>query len=189
VVTPRIKPLSEPYTPQVAERLKALMRGKDQEPIRLFRTFVHNPPMAAGLNAWGRYYFSQQLSLTMRERELVIDRTTARCGCDYEWGVHIAFYGERVELTRDQIRSIAHGKASDPCWDTHDALVIETVDALHDTATIDDELWGRLAGDFTNAQLLDLTLLSGWYHAISFAANAARVEPEDWAPLLGDVLG
>jgi hypothetical protein len=29
-----------------------------------------------------------------------------------------------------------------------------------------------------------LFLLAGWYHAISFAANAARVEPEDWAPRL-----
>jgi alkylhydroperoxidase family enzyme len=186
VVTPRIAPLSEPYAPRVAERLNALMPA-GREPIRLFRTFVHNLPMAEGLNAWGRYYLSRQLSLTMRERELVIDRTTARCGCDYEWGVHIAFYGERVALTPDQVRSIAHGAASDPCWDARDALLIEAVDALHDTATIDDELWARLAAEFTDAQLLDIMLLCGWYHAISFAANAARVEPEDWAPRLADV--
>lgn len=37
-------------------------------------------------------------------------------------------------------------------------------------------------------QLLDLFLLAGWYHAISFAANAAGVEPEDGAPRLADVL-
>lgn len=187
MVTPRIEPLSEPYTPEVADRLKAMMGGKDQEPIRLFRTFAHNLPMVDGLNAWGRYYNSRQLSLSLRERELVIDRTTARCGCDYEWGVHIAVHGARLELTPDQIRSIAHGGASDPCWDAHDALVIEAVDALHDESTIDDELWERLAGEFTAAQLLDLTLLCGWYHAISFAANAARVEPETWAPILADM--
>jgi alkylhydroperoxidase family enzyme len=184
VVTPRIEPLTEPYTPEVAGHLEAMMGGKDQEPIRLFRTFVHNLPMAEGLNAWGRYYFSRQLSLSLRDRELVIDRTTARCGCDYEWGVHIAFYGERVALTPAQVRSIAHGTGADPCWSSHDALVIEAVDALHDGATIGDELWARLAAEFSNAQLLDMTLLCGWYHAISFAANAARVEPESWAPTL-----
>src|SRR3712207_9476770 len=86
---PRSAPLPEPYPPEVAERLAALM-PPGQEPIRLFRTFVQNLPMAAGLNAWGRYYLSRQLSLGVRDRELVIDRTTARCGCDYEWGVHIA---------------------------------------------------------------------------------------------------
>jgi alkylhydroperoxidase family enzyme len=143
--------------------------------------------MAAGLNAWGSYYLSRQLSLSLRDRELVIDRTTARCGCEYEWGVHIAFYADRVALTRDQIRSITHGSAADACWDSHDALLIEAIDALHDTATIGDELWSRLAASFTDAQLLDLFMLSGWYHSISYAANAARVEPEDWAPRFADV--
>lgn len=186
-MTPRIEPLSEPYPPEVAERLAALM-PPGQEPIRLFRTFVRNLPMAAGLNAWGRYYLSRQLSLSVRDRELVIDRTTARCGCDYEWGVHIACYADRVGLTRAQVRSIAHGSPSDPCWTAHDAVLLEAVDALHDSATIDDELWPRLVAEFTHVQLLDLFLLTGWYHAISFAANAARVEPEDWAPRLADLL-
>ena len=58
------------------------------------------------------------------------------------------------------------------------------MDALHDSASIDDRLWPRLAAEFSDPQLLDLFLLAGWYHAISFAANAARVEPEDWAPRL-----
>jgi len=187
-VAPRIAPLSEPYAPEVAERLEAMM-PLGEPPIRLFRTFARNLPMAAGLNAWGSYYLSRQLSLSLRDRELVIDRTTARCGCEYEWGVHVAFYGARVALTDDQIRSITHGSAADPCWDGHDALLIEAVDALHDTATIDDELWGRLAEAFTDAQLLDLFLLCGWYHAISFAANAAKVEPEDGAPRFAHVLG
>jgi alkylhydroperoxidase family enzyme len=156
-------------------------------PIRLFRTLVRNLPMAAGVHAWGSYYLSRRLALSLRDRELVIDRTTARCGCEYEWGVHVAFNGERVGLTPDQVRSIAHGSPVDSCWSTHDALVIEAVDALHDTATIDDALWTRLATELTDAQLLDLTLLCGWYHAISFVANAAEVELEEWAPRFADV--
>jgi len=60
--------------------------------------------------------------------------------------------------------------------------VIEAVDALHDTSTLGDELWQRLSASFSDAQLLDLLMLSGWYHAISFAANAAQVEPETGRP-------
>jgi alkylhydroperoxidase family enzyme len=186
-MTPRIQPLSEPYPPEVAERLAALMPG-GREPIRLFRTLVRNQPMAAGLNAWGGYYLSRQLSLSLRERELVIDRTTARCGCDYEWGVHTATYGERAGLTAEQLSSLADGFPTDPCWSEHDAVLLEAVDALHDTATVDDRLWPRLAAEFTEAQLLDVFLLAGWYHAISFAANAARIEREDWAPRLAQPL-
>jgi len=49
-----------------------------------------------------------------------------------------------------------------------------------------DELWRRLAAEFSEVQLLDLLLLCGWYHAISFAANAARVPLEDGAPRFED---
>jgi len=37
------------------------------------------------------------------------------------------------------------------------------------------------------AQLLDLLLLCGWYHAISFTARAARVPLEDGAPTFDSV--
>ena len=185
-MAPRIAPLSEPYPPGVADRLAAMTAPGDP-PIRLFRTFARNLPMSAGLSAWGGYYLSRRLSLGLRDRELVIDRTCARCGCEYEWGVHVARYGERVGLSADQVASLAHGSPGDPCWDERDALLLRAVDALHDTATLDDALWSRLAAVFDDAQLLDLLLLCGWYHAISFAANAAGVEPEDWAPRFADV--
>jgi alkylhydroperoxidase family enzyme len=184
-VAARIPPLTEPYAPEVADRLRRMM-PPGIEPIGLFRTFAHNLPMAAGLNAWGSYYLSSRLSLTLRDRELVIDRVTARCGCEYEWGVHVARYAQRAGLTPQQIHSITFGTPADPCWSPRDALVIEAVDALHDTATVPDGLWTRLAAVLEAAELLDLTLLAGWYHAISYAANAAAVELEEWAPRFAD---
>lgn len=109
-------------------------------------------------------------------------QVTARCSCEYEWGVHVAVYARRANLTADQLRSIRHGGPKDPCWSPRDRLVLAAVDALHDTGTIGDKLWARLDEAFSHAQLLDLLLLAGWYHAVSYAANAARVEREEWAP-------
>ncbi len=54
--------------------------------------------------------------------------------------------------------------------------------ALHDTADIPNELWDGLVTQFGADQILDLTMLCGWYHAISFTAVAARVPLEDFAP-------
>jgi len=68
-----------------------------------------------------------------------------------------------------------------------DRLIIEAVDALHGGADIPDRLWHRLAAEFSQAQLLDLLMLCGWYHAVSFAANGARVPLEDGAPRFQDV--
>jgi alkylhydroperoxidase family enzyme len=186
---PRIEPVQPPYPPQVGERLAAMM-PPGVPPILLFRTVVRNLPMTAAMSGWGGYELSKRLSLSMRDREIVIDRTCARCGCEYEWGVHVAFFAERVGLSAAQVTSLVHGGADDPCWDDErDRLLIMAADALHEEADIGDELWHRLAGQFTEEQLLDLLMLAGWYHAISFTANAARVAGEDGAPRFADVRG
>ena len=179
---PRIDPATPPYSPETAQRLEAMMPAR-VPPIGLFRTFVRNLPMATAMGSWGGYELSKRLSLTMRDRELIIVRTCARCRCEYEWGVHVAFFAERVGLTSGQITSLTHGHASDDCWtDERDRLLIEAADALHDGADLGDTLWDHLRQHFTDEQLLDVLMLAGWYHAISYAANGARVELEPGAP-------
>lgn len=183
---PRIDPLTPPFDPETAGHL-ARMSPPDREPIALFRTIVRNRAMAGPMTEWGTYELGRQLSLSRRDREVVIDRTCARCGCDYEWGVHVAYFADRVGFTAEQVRSLAHGHAGDPCWaDERDRLLIEATDALHDTQDIHDALWARLAATFTEAQLLDLLLLAGWYHAISYLARATRLPGEPGATTLAD---
>lgn len=179
--TTRIDPLNPPYEPAVAAQLESMM-PPGVSPIGLFRTFVRNLPMAAAMAGWGGYELSKRLSLSMRQRELVIDRVTARCGCEYEWGVHLAFFGDRVGLTADQTRSITHGIPDDPCWSSEEAALLRAVDELDDHADISDATWSELASSLTAEQILDLLMLAGWYHAISYAANAARIPLENGTP-------
>ena len=187
VTPPRIAPLEPPYDPEVASQLERMMPG-GVPPIALFRTFVRNMPMTLSMGPWGNYELSRRLSLSIRDRELVIDRTCARCGCEYEWGVHVAFFAERAGLDVEQVVSLTNGSAKDACWnEERDRLLIEAVDALHDGADIDDQLWKRLAATFTVENLLDLFLLCGWYHAISFVARAVRVPVEPGAPTFDSI--
>lgn len=183
----RIEPVQPPFTPEVAGRLEAMM-PPGVPPILLFRTFVRNLPMAEAMGEWGRYELGRNLSVSRREREIVIDRTCARCRCEYEWGVHVAVFAERVGLTDHQVRSLTHGAASDPCWTAHrERLLIRIVDALHDEGDVGDLLWDELSAEFDEGQLLDLTMLCGWYHAISFTARSARVAREPGAPTFDSV--
>jgi alkylhydroperoxidase family enzyme len=180
----RITPLEAPFEPDAADLL-TLMMPAGAPAIALFRTFARNRPMTAAMIPWGSYALGRQSSLTRRERELVILRTCARCGCDYEWGVHVAHFSERAGLTIAQLASLAGGTHADPCWiDERDRLLVETVDALHDTSDMSDDLWARLAGSFGEPQILDLLMLTGWYHAISFVARATRLPLEPGAPSL-----
>lgn len=183
----RIAPVAPPYDPQTDELLASMM-PPGVPPIGLFRTFARNVPMTTALRGWGGYELGPQLSLTLRDREIVIDRTCVRCGAEYEWGVHVAFFAERAGLTAEQITSLTHGDSADPCWtDDRDRALIDAADALHDDADLDDDLWNRLAEHVDEQQRLDLLLLCGWYHAISYVARGARVELEPGAPRFSEV--
>src|SRR5271170_2407053 len=156
-------------------------------PLLLFRTFVLNLPMTRAMGSWGGYELSKHLSLSMRDREIIIDRTCALRGCEYEWGVHIAFFAERVGLGVEQITSLTHGSPTDSCWDgERDRVLIQAVDSLCATATIDDALWEHISSLLTEAEILDLLMLTGWYHAISFTANALQLDLEQGVPRFSD---
>jgi len=178
----RIEPLRPPFEPEVKAQLESMM-PPGVEPIALFRTFAKNMVMTMALQGWGAYELSRHLSVSLRDREIVIDRTCARCGCEYEWGVHVAFFAERAGLDHEQVASITSGDHNDLCWDSaRDKLLIHLADALHDASDLPEELWSPLRSEFDEAQILDLTMLCGWYHAISFTARAAGVSLEEGAP-------
>lgn len=171
---PRIEPLEPPYDEDSAAALELL-----GPPIQLFRVFARRPELARGIAGWGQYYLSRRSALSLRQRELVIDRTTARCGADYEWGVHVAAYAAKVGLTEPQLASLAGGDVGDTCWDDPaDRAVIAAVDELHATYDLSERGWGELIDAVGEDAALEVTLLTGWYHAISFAVRALRLPLE-----------
>lgn len=154
--------------------------GADVEPLKLFRTLnVHEQlasrmrPLGAGILGHGR--------VAPREREIVIHRTCARAGAEYEWGVHALAYGRPLGLSDAQLAATVHGDAHDAAWSADDALLIELSDELYDTATVSDELWTKLAARLAEDQLLELLVTAGWYRLLSYVINAAGVQLEPWA--------
>jgi len=178
---PRMEPLEPPFDETAGELLGRMMPG-GAPPIALFRLLARHPPLAEAAHAMGRHQLSRSLSLGVRDREIVIDRTTARCGAGYELGVHVAIYAGRAGLTPEQVTSLSSGASSDPCWtDERDRVLMDAVDALHDRSDVDDALWTRLTAELDEAQVLDLLVLCGFYRAVSYLANVARLAPEPFA--------
>lgn len=174
---PRIAPVEPPYPPGLQAEFDKLMRGAP--PLLLFRTVARNPRVLERMMAGG---LLDRGSVSLRSRELMILRTCARCGAEYEWGVHVAIYGGKAEWTPDQLRSTVHGGADDGCWSAEDRLVLRLADQLHDTSRVDDALWADAAGHFADDQLVELIMLAGLYHAVSFMINATGVQHESFAP-------
>src|SRR5438094_9601000 len=113
---PRIAPLEPPHDPDTEAMLKKWMPPQSAtEPLALFRTLaVHDElwsrmrPLGAGILGHGR--------VSPRDREIVIHRTCARAGAEYEWVVHVVAYGKSVGLTDEQITATVTGNADDPAW-------------------------------------------------------------------------
>lgn len=174
---PRIAPIQPPYSEEVQASFDKLM-PPGMDPIALFRTVAHNPRVLRRMQRGG---LLDAGSIPVRAREIMILRTTARCDAEYEWGVHVAFFARTAELSEHEATATVTGQASD--WaDAADAAVIRLADALHDHATVGDELWAELTRHWDDAQLLELIMLAGLYHAVSFICTAARVAPEPGTP-------
>jgi alkylhydroperoxidase family enzyme len=177
MASPRIAPIDPPYAAEVQAAFDTVMRGAP--PLLLFRSVAQNPRVVQRMMAGG---LLDRGSIALRARELVILRTCARCGAEYEWGVHVATFAAKAGLDERQLRSTVHGSADDPVWSADDAVVVLLADQLHATNDIDDALWADAAALYSPAQLVELIMLAGLYHAVSYLANAMRIAREPFAP-------
>ncbi len=177
MTTPRVEPVRPPFPVELQAVFDRIM-PPGIPPLRLFTTLARVP------RVYDRFRAASLLdhgSVSLRQREIVIDRTCARCGCAYEWGVHVAFFQQRVALTPEQVRATVLGGPHDSVWNHEERLLIRLVDELHDSADISDELWTALAAAFSVDQLVELIALVGFYHTVSFFANGLRLPPESYS--------
>jgi alkylhydroperoxidase family enzyme len=176
-MTTRISPAQPPFPAEIQERFDRLM-PKGMAPLVLFTTLARDKRlfqkfMAGGLLDPGH--------LTLRQREIVIDRVTALCGSEYEWGVHIAFFAKRAGLDENQVASTVKRGKDDPVWSDEDRALLAACDQLHQNCDIDDETWQNLRQRFSEEALLEILMLAGYYRTVSYITNAVRLPLESHA--------
>ena len=172
----RLAPLSPPYPPEIQEQFDRVMRGAP--PLLLFRV------MAAQPRAWEKFRGGSLLDkgpLSMREREIVIDRTCALNKCEYEWGVHVAAFAQAAKFTAEQIHATVLGGADAPCWSEAEQAMISAVDALHHRATLAEAEFAALKAHYDDAKILEIIQLCGFYRTVSYLCNALALPLESTA--------
>ena len=173
---PRIAPAEPPYDPPIAAELARIM-PPGVPPLVLFRTMAKSPRVFAKMFAGG---LLDKGPLGLRQREIVIDRTTARLGCEYEWGVHIALFAERVGFTPDHVTATVSGPSNAACWAPDEQALIALVDDLVDRRAVGAATWTRLADHFDEPQILEAIALVGYYHTISFLCVGLELPLESY---------
>lgn len=172
----RIAPVEPPYEENVAKTLERMM-PPGVEPLKLFRTVAHNPHVLEKFRTTGAYILNFG-RIAPIEREILIHRTCARCGCEYEWGVHALVFAEAVGLSVEQVEATVSGDWGDPAWTRRQSLLVRLADELHETGTASPELWPELEAGWDAPELIELIAICGFYHFVSFMANAPGVELE-----------
>jgi alkylhydroperoxidase family enzyme len=137
--------------------------------------------LAAHPRAWEKMRGGSLLDrgpLSLREREIVIDRTCALNKCEYEWGVHVATFAQPARLTEEEVRATVLGEADAPCWSAAEKAMIAAVDALHHRATLNDVEFDTLKTHYDDAKILEIIQLCGAYRTISCLANTLALPLE-----------
>src|SRR3954452_615765 len=178
----RIAPDEPPYEPAVAEHLHRI-RPTGVEPLVLFRTMARSPRVFARMFAGG---LLDKGPLSLRQREIVIDRTTARLGCEYEWGVHVALFAGKVGFDKTETAATVTGAPDADCWSAPEQALVALVDDLVDRRTITDAAWTTLTEHFDETQILEAIALVGYYHTISFLCRGLSVPLETWSARFPD---
>jgi alkylhydroperoxidase family enzyme len=171
-MTSRIAPLEPPYKPEIQAAFDAIM-PPGVPPLVLFRTLAVNERTYQRFRAGG---LLDRGLLTLRQREIVIDRTCALNRCEYEWGVHIAIFAAKAKLTPRQIEATVLGGNAD--WSEDEQVLLDVCQELDTGRTISDDLWVGLRRHFTPEQILEIIALIGFYRTVSLYANALELPLE-----------
>ncbi len=179
--TPRIAPLDPPYEPEVAAMLaKWMPPDAGVEPLALFRTLNRHGELASRARPLGAGILGSRL-VEPRLREVMILRTCALTGAEYEWGVHAAVYARGLGFGDEKLRATVDGLVEGSEWAADELVVLELATALHESADISDELFAELSTHFSDEQIIELCMTAGWYHAIAYVINVCGVQLEPWA--------
>ncbi len=174
----RLAPLEPPYPAEAAAVLDKMTFGMPQ-PLALFRTIAHNPRVLDRVRQGG---LLDRGSLSLRQREIAILRTTALCRAEYEWGVHVQIFAEAAKFTPAQIAATVGGAANAAIWTDQEQAILRLADALHASAKVDYALYAELQSHYSAAQLVELVALCGFYHLISYMIGAFGIANEPAAP-------
>ncbi len=101
--------------------------------------------------------------LPARLREKLIMRTAWHCRSRYEWGQHVEI-ALSVGVSDQEIIDLARGRDD---GDPAHAAALRACDELCRDTLISDPTWRTLAGHFSPAALVEITMLVGHYQMVA----------------------
>jgi len=174
---PRLPALADPGA-DVADLLATLVVGDGTLP-NILGVMGHHPRLLKQFTKLGGVFLATGL-LPPREREIVILRVGWKCGSVYEFGQH-TLMGRKAGLSDGEIAALATTTAAGP-WSADDRALIALADELCDDDCVGDATWAALRGRGSEAELVELAAMAGFYRMVSGFLNTMGVPLDDGVP-------
>lgn len=181
MTSPRIAPLPREDRDPRTEELLSSLRRPGGEDLNIFATLAHHPKL---LKRWSDFGGTLLYGgrLPARDRELLVLRTGWNCQAHYEWGQHVGI-ALSVGLTEEDIERVTDGPDA-AGWSAEDSDLLRAADELHADSKISDSTWAALAGRYDEQQLIEICMVVGQYHLVSFTLSSLGVQPEPGLPVM-----
>ena len=177
---PRITPID--LDAVTDDELRTTLAGAlthDGRPLNIFGVLGHHPKLLKRFNLLGGFLLNKGL-LPARERELVILRVGWNARAEYEFGQHTVI-GRNVGLTDAEVLALTDEPAAHP-WNADDRALIALADDLAADDCVSDATWAALTGRWSEAELVELLVVAGFYRLVSGFLNSAGVQLDDGVP-------
>lgn len=187
----RIRPLEiGDWSPRILEKLakmaraappKAEVKGDDRgwkqgrALPEMLKTVAHHPELMDPFLDFSAV-IAQRGALSRRDSELLAMRAAWNCQSEFEWGHHLE-YALEAGLSREQIARIPLGPTAEG-WSANERTLLEAADELHARQHVSDEVWAKLAAEYSDKQLVEILFVVGQYTMLSMFVNSSGVALE-----------
>jgi alkylhydroperoxidase family enzyme len=172
----RIDPANPPFAPNV-QTLFDRLPASWSPPFTLFTVLARDERLLLRFTSAAVSYLEPS-HVTVRQREALLLRVTARCRCPYEWGMRVHYFADEAGLGEAQVYASVYGDENDPAWSAADRMLVRLADELHDTVAISDDLWADLRAAFSDEAIMQLLMMAGYYRTVAYLANSLRLPLE-----------
>jgi alkylhydroperoxidase family enzyme len=173
----KLIPVEPPFSPE-AEAILENYPKQDGYLLKLFRVFAQSVRF---LNKGVTNLLDDASPLSLREREIVILRTTANANCEYEWGVHVAIFAKKAKLTSRQIEASKTGNIHEAFNSEKEIILLSAIDQLMNQGALQVHTLAKFREYWSNEEQLEICALCGTYQTVSFVANIAQLDNEYFA--------
>ncbi len=159
-----------------ATLIAKLKNARGGKLINLYRILLNSPSIA---EAWQAFNDAIRFNTALDDqaRELAIMRVSQLNGADYQFQIHVTKYAAAAGVTPQQITALDSGKNSSLFQPAHRAL-LAYADAMTVDIEVSDAVFNKLKQHYSDAQIVELTVLIGAYNMHTRVGRALRIDPE-----------